>query len=65
MASTAYLTEVAEEAVLFSYRWAGSQGLRNPSLVQRCFRDIFTGGRHIFVDRKSYAEIAKPKVGAD
>ncbi len=63
MASTAYLTEVAEQAVTFAYRAAGSQGLRNPSAVQRCFRDIFTGGQHIYVDRKSYEEIAKGRVG--
>lgn len=63
MASTAYLTEVAEDAVLFAYKCAGSQGLRNPSAVQRCFRDIFTGGQHIFVDPKSYEEIAKGRVG--
>jgi hypothetical protein len=38
---------------LFAYQWAGSYGLRNPSLAQRCFRDLFTGGQHIYVDRKS------------
>ncbi len=63
MASTAYLTEVAEDCTLFAYRSAGSQGLRNPSAVQRCFRDIFTGGLHIFVDRRSYEEIAKGRTG--
>lgn len=64
MASTAYLTEVAEDCTLFAYRTAGSQGLRNPSAVQRCFRDVFTGGLHIFVDRRSYEEIAKGRTGA-
>ena len=63
MASTAYLTDVAEDCTLFAYKSAGSQGLRNPSAVQRCFRDIFTGGQHIFVDRRSYEEIAKGRTG--
>ena len=63
MASTAYLTDVAEDCTLFAYKTAGSQGLRNPSAVQRCFRDIFTGGQHIFVDRRSYEEIAKGRTG--
>jgi indole-3-acetate monooxygenase len=59
MAMTAYLTEVAEDATLFAYRFAGSQGLRNPSVVQRCFRDVMTGGLHFYVDRKSYEEVGK------
>lgn len=53
-AVSAYLTEVAMEATQFAYRAAGSQGLRNPSIVQRCFRDIYTGGQHLFVDPRSY-----------
>jgi len=53
---------VAEDATLFAYRQAGSQGLRNPSTVQRCFRDVFTGGRHVFVDPRCYEEIAKAKL---
>jgi len=59
MASVAYLTQVAESATLFAYRLAGSQGLRNPSCVQRCFRDMFTGGLHVYVDRRSYEEFAQ------
>ena len=48
MASVAYLTQVAEAATL-----------RNPSCVQRCFRDMFTGGLHVYVDRRSYEELAR------
>lgn len=63
MGSVAYLTQVCEEITLWAYRNAGSQGLRNPSLIQRCFRDMLTGGLHMFVDRKSYEEFAKGKLG--
>ena len=63
MAAVAYMTQVAESATLFAYRASGSQGLRNPSLVQRCFRDMLTGGLHIYVDRRSYDELAKGKLG--
>jgi alkylation response protein AidB-like acyl-CoA dehydrogenase len=63
MGSVAYMTQVAQDVALFAYQWAGSQGLRNPSLVQRCFRDLFTGGQHIYVDRKSYEEVAKGRLG--
>jgi alkylation response protein AidB-like acyl-CoA dehydrogenase len=57
--AVAYLTEVAEAATLFAYRWSGSQGLRNPSLIQRCFRDMLTGGLHLYVDRRGYEDLAK------
>ena len=63
MGSVAYMTQICEDVTTFAYRSAGSQGLRNPSLVQRCFRDMLTGGLHIFVDRKSYEEHAKNKLG--
>ena len=63
MGSVAYLTQVCEEIVTWAYRNSGSQGLRNPSLIQRCFRDMLTGGLHVFVDRRSYEEFAKGKLG--
>lgn len=58
-AAVAYLTDVAEAATLFAYRWSGSQGLRNPSRVQACFRDMLTGGLHLYADRRGYEELAK------
>jgi len=63
MAATAYLTQICEDVTLWAYRVSGSQGLRNPSLIQRCFRDMMTGGLHVFVDRRSYEEFAKGKLG--
>jgi len=65
MGAVAYLTQVTEDIALWAYRFAGSQGLRNPSLVQRCFRDMMTGGLHVFVDRKSYEEHAKNVLGVN
>ena len=56
---------VCMEVAHFAYTSAGSQGLRNPSLVQRCFRDLYTGGEHIFVDRKSYEELANGHLGIE
>jgi alkylation response protein AidB-like acyl-CoA dehydrogenase len=63
MGAVAYMTQVCEEISIWAYRFAGSQGLRNPSLVQRAFRDMLTGGLHVFVDRKSYDEHAKNLLG--
>ena len=65
MSCVAYMTQVCQDVVHFAYTAAGSQGLRNPSLVQRCFRDMYTGGQHIFVDRKSYEELAKEHLGVE
>jgi len=63
MGAVAYMTQICEEIAIWAYRFAGSQGLRNPSLVQRCFRDMLTGSLHVFVDRKSYEEHAKNQLG--
>ncbi len=62
MAATAYLTDVALDATLSAYRASGSAGLRNPSRIQRCFRDLFTGGLHLFVDPRSYEGVAQHKL---
>jgi alkylation response protein AidB-like acyl-CoA dehydrogenase len=64
-ATVAYMTQVCQDVTLFAYQAAGSQGLRNPSIVQRCFRDIFTGGQHIYVDRKSYEDVTKERLGIE
>ncbi len=63
MGAVAYLTQIWEEIAIWAYRFAGSEGLRNPSVVQRCFRDMMTGGLHVFVDRRSYEEHAKNQLG--
>lgn len=51
--SGTYATRVAAEAARFAYTWAGSQGLRNPSVVQRCFRDMHAATQHVFVDNNT------------
>jgi len=65
MGCVAYMTQVCQQVVLFAYNAGGSQGLRNPSTLQRCFRDMYTGGQHILVDRKSYEEVAKGRLGVE
>jgi indole-3-acetate monooxygenase len=61
-AATSWVTRVAEEAVLFAYRNAGSAGLRNPSRLQQCLRDMLTGGRHVFVDDKNFEHAVQPRL---
>jgi indole-3-acetate monooxygenase len=51
--ATTYATRVAAEASRFAYTWAGTDALRNPSVLQRCFRDIHAGTQHIYVDNNT------------
>ncbi len=51
--ATTYATRVVADASRFAYTWAGSSGLRSPSVVQRCFRDIHAGTQHLFVDNNT------------
>jgi alkylation response protein AidB-like acyl-CoA dehydrogenase len=51
--ATTYATRIAADAARFAYTWAGSSGLRNPSVVQRCFRDISAGTQHLYVDNNT------------
>ena len=51
--ATTYATRVAADAARFAYTWAGSTGLRQPSVVGRCFRDISAGTQHLFVDNNT------------
>ena len=62
-AATSWVTRVAEEAVLFAYRNSGSAGLRNPSRIQQCLRDMMTGSRHVFVDDKNFEDAAQARLG--
>ncbi|WP_421843155.1 acyl-CoA dehydrogenase family protein [Mycobacterium sp.] len=54
-----YTTKVAVEAVDFAWGASGSDGMRNPSRIQRCFRDIHMGAGHMVFDDRNYIEFAK------
>lgn len=64
-ATASYVTRVAKEAVTFAYESSGSSGLRNPSRLQRCFRDIHVGAAHQVFDDRNYVELAKPFLGVE
>ncbi len=51
--ATTYATRVAADAARFAYTWAGSTGLRSPSVIQRCFRDLSAGTQHLYVDNNT------------
>ena len=51
---------VAKSATIFAWEASGSAGMRNPSRLQRCFRDIHIGAGHQVFDDRGYCEVAKP-----
>jgi indole-3-acetate monooxygenase len=57
--ATTYATRVAADATRFAYTWAGSDGLRNPSVLGRCYRDLSAGTQHLFVDNNTLTQTAQ------
>jgi len=64
-AAASYAPEVAKAAVQFAYEASGSHGMRNPSRLQRCFRDIYVGAAHQVFDERNFIELAKPALGLE
>jgi hypothetical protein len=58
-----YETNVCLDVVRWAYMTSGSAGLRNPSLLQRCFRDMSVGAQHIYVDPLYLEEMGKGLLG--
>ena len=56
---------IAKNAVRFAWEASGSAGMRNPSRLQRCFRDIHIGAGHQVFDDRSFRESAKPALGIE
>lgn len=59
-----YATSVAADVVRWCYTWSGSDGLRNPSALGRCMRDIAGATQHVLVDATSLVGMA-PALLAD
>jgi len=63
--ATSWGTEACAEAVEWAYRESGSDGLRVPGPLGRCFRDMYAGTQHLFVSRKTLVDAAVTLLGAD
>ena len=63
--AASYVTDVAKAAVTFAWESSGSVGMRNPSRLQRCFRDIYVGSGHQVFDARNYNELAKTFLGLE
>lgn len=64
-AAATYATRVCKEVVTFAWETSGSVGIRNPSVLQRCFRDMCVGAGHMVFDDRNYTELAKRIVGLE
>ncbi len=64
-AAAKYVTEVGKAAVTWAWEQSGSVGMRNPNVLQRCFRDIYMGAGHMVFDDRNYLELAKAQLGLD
>ncbi len=59
VSAVTYQTNVCMDVVRWAYMTSGSAGLRNPSVLQRCFRDMTVGAQHIYVDPRCHDEMGK------
>jgi alkylation response protein AidB-like acyl-CoA dehydrogenase len=57
--ATTWATDIAADAVRFAYLSAGSDGLRNPSVIGRCFRDIHAATQHVVVDDSTLTQAGR------
>jgi alkylation response protein AidB-like acyl-CoA dehydrogenase len=63
VSAVTYATRVCMDVVNFAYMSASSAGFRNPSVLQRCFRDMCVGAQHIYVDPRCYDDMGKGLLG--
>lgn len=53
----------ALEVASTAFRLSGSVGLRNGSVIQRCYRDLSAGEQHVFTDFNTYRDAGRLLLG--
>jgi len=61
--ATTYATDMAAEVARFAYLASGTDGLRNPNVIGRCFRDIHAATQHMVVDPSTIAQSGRALLG--
>jgi len=56
--ATTWATSAAAQSVEWAYRESGTDSLRNPSVIGRCFRDMNAATQHVMVGRKTLTDAA-------
>ena len=64
-AASSYAVKISKEATIFAWESSGSSGIRNPGVLQRCFRDMCVGAGHQVFDQRNYCEVAKKPLGQE
>lgn len=64
-AAGTHVTQTAKAVTTFAWESSGSAGMRNPSILQRCFRDICVGSGHQVFDERNLVEVARARLGLD
>jgi alkylation response protein AidB-like acyl-CoA dehydrogenase len=62
--ATSHATATAVDVAAEAFRFAGSTGLRNGSVIQRCFRDLNAGETHVFTDHNTFRDAGALLLGA-
>ncbi len=62
-AAASYTIEVCKHATRFAWESSGSAGIRNPSVLQRCYRDMCVGGGHQVFDARNFDDLVKESLG--
>ena len=65
VSAVTYQTRMCMDVVQFAYMSSGSAGLRNPSILQRCFRDMCVGTQHLYVDPRTFDAMGKGLLGIE
>lgn len=63
--ATTWATSVCADAVAWAYRESGTDSLRNPSVIGRCFRDMNAATQHVMVGRKTLTDAAVNLLAVD
>jgi alkylation response protein AidB-like acyl-CoA dehydrogenase len=61
--ATTHTAEAALDAAATAFRFSGSVGLRNGSVLQRCYRDLSAGEQHVFTDFNTYRDAGRLLLG--
>ncbi len=61
--ATTHTAEAALEVGAAAFRFSGSVGLRNGSVLQRCYRDLSAGEQHVFTDLNTYRDAGRLLLG--
>ena len=64
-AAATHTIEVCKRATQFAWEASGSVGIRNPSVLQRCFRDMCVGGGHQVFDARNFDDLVKEALGQE